>query len=416
MSDQTQSTILVVDDTEANIDILVGALDDLYDVCVAMDGESALQIVDENSPDLILLDIMMPGIDGYEVCKKIKDNPENNAIPIIFITAMTEIKDKTKGFSLGAVDYITKPFEIVEVQARVETHLALQDARKQLQNQNEILEDKVQERTKEVTQLNEELKQSMLNSVRILIGLIEGFDPSLGSHSKRVAILSREIGKALGVSSEELFQLEIASLLHDIGTLTIPERLKHSQTSKISKEELALVRQHTMFTQSVLSPAKGLNEVGVLIRNHKENIDGSGFPDGLVGKDIPLGAKIIGAANAYDEIRNSKDVNAQTMSQKIKEELAIQNITKLAGTRYEENIIKALINVINEYHEKKKEVIRITIDELKPDQILAKNLYTNQGKLIMSKGTKLSAYIIQRMESFKVAKLVSDLVYVYMAH
>ena len=125
-------TVLVVDDTEANIDILVAALDSEHEVSVAMDGESALEIVITDPPNLILLDIMMPGIDGYEVCRRLKSEPKTSGIPIIFITAMSEIENKTKGLELGAVDYITKPFEAMEVKARVKTHLSLMLANKKL--------------------------------------------------------------------------------------------------------------------------------------------------------------------------------------------------------------------------------------------------------------------------------------------
>ena len=133
MKELSNCTVLVVDDTEANIDILVAALDNEHEVSVAMDGESALETVNTDPPDLILLDIMMPGIDGYEVCRRIKGKPETSGIPIIFITAMSEIENKTKGFELGAVDYIIRPFEVTEVKARVKTHLSLTLANKKLQ-------------------------------------------------------------------------------------------------------------------------------------------------------------------------------------------------------------------------------------------------------------------------------------------
>lgn len=129
-----ECTVLVVDDTEANVDILVGALGEAYSVSVAMNGEAALEAAAEAPPDLILLDIMMPGIDGYEVCRRLKGDQRLSAIPVIFITAMGEIDSKTRGFDLGAVDYITKPFEVAEVLARVDTHLKLRQAQARLEH------------------------------------------------------------------------------------------------------------------------------------------------------------------------------------------------------------------------------------------------------------------------------------------
>jgi two-component system, sensor histidine kinase and response regulator len=139
MDNLSNCTLLIVDDTEANIDILVESLGDDYELSVAMDGESALEIVNEDKPDLVLLDIMMPGMDGYEVCSALKANPDTNEIPIIFLTAATNIESKTKGFELGAVDYITKPFEIQEVKSRVKTHLSLRLAKEKLEHQHHEL-------------------------------------------------------------------------------------------------------------------------------------------------------------------------------------------------------------------------------------------------------------------------------------
>ena len=133
MKNLSECTVLVVDDAETNIDILVEALDSEYKVCVAMNGKNALEAVDTVAPDLILLDIMMPDIDGYEVCRRLKSESKTSDIPIVFITAMSEIENKAKGFDLGAIDYITKPFEVVEVKARVKTHLSLMLANKKLQ-------------------------------------------------------------------------------------------------------------------------------------------------------------------------------------------------------------------------------------------------------------------------------------------
>lgn len=133
MKELSNCTVLVVDDTEANIDILVESLDGEYEISVAMDGESALETVNTDPPDLILLDIMMPGMDGYEVCRRIKSDPKTAGIPIIFITSMNEVQNKTMGLELGAVDYITKPFEVMEVKARVKTHLSLMLINKKLQ-------------------------------------------------------------------------------------------------------------------------------------------------------------------------------------------------------------------------------------------------------------------------------------------
>ncbi|WPC44321.1 sensor histidine kinase [Clostridium sp. JS66] len=149
----SECTVLIVDDIEENLDILVEALGDDYEVSVAMDGEAALESVEMEIPDIILLDIMMPGMDGYEVCRKIKSNKSTEDIPIIFLTAITDIESKAKGFELGAVDYITKPFEIIEVKARVRTHLSLKRAQHELSDKNKILHEKTLELQAAVSEL-----------------------------------------------------------------------------------------------------------------------------------------------------------------------------------------------------------------------------------------------------------------------
>ncbi len=140
MKELSNCKVLVVDDDKTNIDILIAVLDSEYKVSVAMDGESALEIVNTNQPDLILLDIMIPDIDGYEVCRRLKSQPETSEIPIVFVTAMCEIENKARGFELGAADYIIKPFEAKEVNARVKTHLSLRFANKKLQLVNNKLQ------------------------------------------------------------------------------------------------------------------------------------------------------------------------------------------------------------------------------------------------------------------------------------
>ena len=176
MRDLSECKVLIVDDTEANIDILVDALGDDYEISVAMDGQSALEHMKIEKPDIVLLDIMMPGMSGYEVCSEIKKNEKTFDIPVIFLTAITDIESKTMGFKAGAVDYITKPFEIMEVKARVETHLSLELAQRELFAQNEVLEEKVIERTREICLTQEA-------TIEAIASIAEYRDPETGGIS-----------------------------------------------------------------------------------------------------------------------------------------------------------------------------------------------------------------------------------------
>jgi DNA-binding response OmpR family regulator len=210
--EETQSAILVVDDTEANVDILVEALGDAYAVSVAMDGQAALETVEESPPDIILLDIMMPGMDGYEVCRRLKADQRFSAIPVIFITAMSEIKNKTKGFDLGAVDYITKPFEIAEVRARVDTHLKLRQAQAKLERQNQELKDYARLRDEVERMTRHDLKTPLSAVINVPGMLLE--EANLTEDQRDLLQMLQESGHRmlhLINSSLDLYKMEIGN-------------------------------------------------------------------------------------------------------------------------------------------------------------------------------------------------------------
>jgi len=304
-----KANILVVDDTETNIDILVDALDKDYEVSVAMDGLGALEAVAANPPDLILLDIMMPGMDGYEVCQKLKSDSATIEIPVIFLTALTELESKTKGFKLGAVDYITKPFEILEVKARVNTHLTLKEAKEFLRNQNAILEQKVEERTLELA-----LTQDV--TIHSLASLAETRDNETGGHIRRtqnyVKALAEEL-KNHPKFSQVLDEQTIALLhksapLHDIGKVGVPDSIL-LKPGKLLPEEFEEMKKHTVYGRdAILTAEKSLGSNSFLhfareiAHTHQEKWDGSGYPQGLKGEEIPVSGRLMAVADVYDAL------------------------------------------------------------------------------------------------------------------
>lgn len=309
MDEAAKSTVLVVDDTEANIDILVEALDVEYEVSVAMDGQSALQAASENPPDIILLDIMMPGMDGYAVCEKLKGDAKTADIPIIFLTAMTEVQNKTKGFELGAVDYITKPFEIREVEARVKTHLTLKEAKEFLKNQNEILEQKVEERTKELA-----LTQDV--TIQSLATLAETRDNETGGHILRtqnyVMLLAFNLMRKPGYKNQ--LDIPTAKLLnksaplHDIGKVGVVDSIL-LKPGKLTPEEFEEMKKHTILGRDALLKAeKSLGTTSFLrvareiAYTHHEKWDGTGYPEGISGETIPVSGRLMAIADVYDAL------------------------------------------------------------------------------------------------------------------
>lgn len=350
MKELTECTVLIVDDTEANVDILVEALGEEYEISVAMDGQSALDNVKDNPPDIILLDIMMPAMSGYEVCERLKADRTTSDIPVIFLTAMTDIDSKTKGFEMGAVDYITKPFEILEVKARVRTHLALVLAKLELARQNEILEDKVTERTRELTLTQEA-------TIEAMAFLAEYRDPETGGHIKRtktyVRILSeklREKPKYKTILTNEIIDVFYRSApLHDIGKIGIRDEVLLKQ-GKLSPEEYEEIKKHTIIGYDAIHMAAQrlgdnsfLKVAMELARHHQEKWDGSGYPDGLSGEDIPLSARIMSVADIYDALTSRRVYKSP-----YPHEEATRIITEARGKHLDPAIVDAFLEVEDE--------------------------------------------------------------------
>jgi len=240
----SRSLVLIVDDNTTNIDLLVNTLQAEYRLGIAKNGPKALEYVGKQKPDLVLLDIMMPGMDGYEVCQKLKADPETAAIPIIFITAMTETVNKTKGFELGAVDYITKPFHAAEVKARIRTHLSLEEMRRQLKSQNVKLEEQVAQKTAEIRQI--------LNaSIRSMALMVEIRDPYTAGHQQRVAQLACAIAEKMGLAPTTIDGIRIAGILHDVGKIRIPIAIL-TRSGKLLDAEYEMLKIHPQVSYDII--------------------------------------------------------------------------------------------------------------------------------------------------------------------
>ncbi len=340
MSGLTDCTILVVDDTEANIDILVYALGDDYEVTVAMDGESALESVSYHQPDLILLDIMMPGMDGYEVCKTLKEDQVTNHIPVIFLTAMTDEQNEAKGLALGAVDYITKPFNPEMVKARVKNQLELKMHR-------DHLEELVRERTKEL-----ELTQDVtIESMGILA---EYRDPETGGHIKRTQHYVRALAKHLQNHSkfkdfltDSVIELLYKSApLHDIGKVGIMDSIL-LKPGKISNSEFCEMKKHAAYGRAVIAIQEKklgtnsfLHHAGKMAGSHHEKWDGSGYPDGLKGDDIPIEGRLMAIADVYDAL-----VSARIYKPPFTHEKAVAIITEGREKHFDPEMVKAFLEI-----------------------------------------------------------------------
>ena len=292
----SNSKVLIVDDFKPNVDIIVAALRQEYKLSVADSGHAALAQVKESPPDLILLDIMMPEMDGYEVCVRLKSDPATGSIPIIFTTAMSDSANVTKGFKLGAVDYITKPIRIAELQARVRTHLTLRNAMLELADQNRSLDIRVKERTRE-------LQETQLEIIYRLSRAAEYRDNETGMHIKRLSLLCRTLAEAYGCDKETSDLIFNASPMHDIGKIGIPDAVL-LKPGPLDADEWKIMQSHTTMGGKILSESDLLLiKMGqVIALTHHEKWNGSGYPHGLSEYEIPQAGRIVAICDVFDAL------------------------------------------------------------------------------------------------------------------
>lgn len=325
--------ILIVDDEPNNLQVLRQILKKRYQLGFAKSGEEALRRVHELAPDLILLDIMMPGMDGYAVCEALKAEPSTQAIPVIFVTALDEVKDEARGFELGAVDYINKPVRPLLVQARVKTHLMLY-------NQQQVCEEAVRERTAE-------LESTRLQIIQRLGRAAEYKDNETGLHVLRMSHYARILAEHLGWQDKACQLLLNAAPMHDIGKIGIPDQILR-KPGKLDDEEWVIMRRHPEIGANIIgeSSSRLLDMARIIALTHHERWDGQGYPRGLSEQEIPLVGRIITVADVFDALTTQRPYKpAWTV------EAALQCMTENAGQGLDPSLVtlfkdKALSEVL----------------------------------------------------------------------
>lgn len=334
LADISHCKVLVVDDTRTNIDIIVEALRDECRLSVALDGERALAAAHRPRPDLILLDVMMPGMDGYEVAARLQAQKELSEVPIIFITALDDPDDKIRGFEAGAVDYITKPFHMAEVKARVRNHLQLTVSRAQLRKHNDDLESKVRERTSK-------LERTQLDIISRLGKAAEFRDHETGEHIRRMSIACKLLAKAAGLEKRRANLIWRAATMHDVGKIGISDNIL-LKPGKLDRAEWDTMKTHTTIGAKLLSGSDSplLQMAEVIALTHHEKWDGSGYPSGLCGEDIPLEGRIACICDVFDAL-----ISERPYKQAWKVDDAIEEVRRQSGKHFDPALVQAFMDI-----------------------------------------------------------------------
>ena len=348
-----KKTILVIDDTAFNLTLMSGVLKKWYTVKEAASGAEALQqLQTEALPDLILLDIMMPLMDGYEVCRRLKADPATAAIPVIFLTANVSSEDEEKGFELGAVDYITKPIKQKVVLARIKTHIALQAAANFLEDKAQYLESEVARRSREIEAIQDV-------TILAMASLAETRDNETGNHIRRTQLYVFTLAEKLKTHprfanflTEHTIKLLFKSVpLHDIGKVGIPDRIL-LKPGKLTPEEFEIMKTHTTLGRDAIVTAERRLGVNVdfltyakeVACSHQEKWNGSGYPEGLAGDAIPISARLMAVGDVYDAL-----ISRRPYKEPMPHNQAVQLIIDGRGTHFDPDIVDAFIALQDDF-------------------------------------------------------------------
>ena len=346
-------TVLVVDDTPDNLALMSRLLRGVYRVKVANSGERALQIARGTEvPDLILLDVMMPEMNGYDVCRALKADAATRDIPVIFLTARSDIEDEEAGLELGAVDYIAKPISPPIVLARVKAHLALKASADFLRNQNEYLEQEIQRRTRDAQAIQDV-------TIMAMASLAETRDNETGNHIRRTQFYVKLLAEKLQhhprfsrlLTPATIDMLFKSAPLHDIGKVGIPDHIL-LKPGRLTPEEFEIMKTHTTLGLETIENAERqlgmkvdfLHYAKEIAYGHQEKWDGSGYPQGLKGEHIPPSARLMAVADVYDALV-SRRVYKPSMPHEAARDIMVQG----RGTHFDPDVLDAFLQLEAEF-------------------------------------------------------------------
>lgn len=328
--------ILVVDDNSVSLSLAKSMLSDMYSVYAVLSGEQALRFLEKKDCDLILLDLNMPEMSGYETLREIRGNDQTKDIPIIFLTADSDPETEKKCFEMGAFDFIVKPFQKATLRSRVSRTLELLELQKNLEGQ-------IIEKTKEIARIS-------LKSMMMIANTVDRKDPLAAHHSTNVAWFAVEIAKKLGWSGDDIYNLQNLALIHDIGNIGVPDSIIRKK-GPLTESEYETLKHHTDYGKSILQDMTVIRKAAEVAQTHHERYDGKGYPNGLSGEDIPIEARIIAIADAFDSMTSDR-----SFRKKMDKESILNQFEEGRGTQFDPVMTDIAISLIKDDNLERKEI------------------------------------------------------------
>lgn len=425
MSDKVQTKILLVDDEESILKALRRLLaDEDLKIFTATSGIEALEIFKANDITLMISDQRMPQMTGVELLQQCREiSPD--CIRIL-LTGYADINVTIDAINGGAIKYyFNKPWDDDLLLSRIRESIEfaqMSKERKQLQKQiaeqneqlknfNLKLKEKVDEQTKEIKEQHQELNQSFMETIKAFSTFIEMRNKEVGSHSQRVAMLVKNMLKSYELGPSEYQDIVVSAYLHDIGKISLPDKIIKKLPDDYSFAEIELVKKHPTIGQTVVYNISGFEEIGVIIRNHHESYDGSGYPDGLVENQIPLGSRIIRICDEFDHCAFKGGYpDLKTLNE------ASARLVQFAGSRFDPDIVKKFIDrdiAKTIYYQEGQDTTHIHADDLMEGMVVAGDIFTRNGMFLLPKGAKLSKGMISRIRKINTVDPIAGEIRVY---
>jgi len=426
---ENRHTVLFVDDEENILNSLKRVFrKEGYKLLAANGGAEGLKFFDDNKISLVISDQRMPNMTGVEFLEKAREiSPDTIRI---MLTGYADVNAIVASINKGEIyRFIAKPWKDEEVKLIVRHALRQFDLQgenerlteltrtqnEELKELNAGLEQKVMERTKEIQEKNIELeglyknlKKSFYETIRVMVGQMELLNPSLGSHSKRVAIMARNVAKVMGLEANELSEIEVAALLHDIGCLGMPASIFTKDIKSMSMADQKSYMEHPERGEATLNIINELKQVGVIVGAHHERFDGKGFPKGLAKEHIPLGSRIIAVINAYDRVLNREDIYSDENPQK----RGLDYILKNKGSMFDPEVVDSFLKSLKASNNTTPSDT-IALQDLKIGMVLSKDVYSEEGKLLISKNTVLTRERLLELRNYDKRTPVSGDIFIY---